>query len=142
MLDFTTITKVPCMPEFLRGAINLRGSAVPVVDLRLNTEFIKGMENRTTSSSSFSTSTGCSPRRRSNWCKKKSRQKRREERKAKLTGWAEAGIDFLADDPQRPGYFFAYKPISSVWARIWLFIAASTAVLPAFGASASTVSRA
>jgi purine-binding chemotaxis protein CheW len=35
VLDFTAITKVPRMPEFLRGVINLRGSVVPVVDLRL-----------------------------------------------------------------------------------------------------------
>jgi purine-binding chemotaxis protein CheW len=34
VLDFTTITKVPKMPDFLRGVINLRGTAVPVVDLR------------------------------------------------------------------------------------------------------------
>jgi purine-binding chemotaxis protein CheW len=35
VLDFTTVTKVPRTPEFLRGVINLRGSVVPVVDLRL-----------------------------------------------------------------------------------------------------------
>ena len=35
VLDFTTITKVPKMPEFMRGVINLRGNVVPVVDLRL-----------------------------------------------------------------------------------------------------------
>ncbi len=35
VLDFTAITQVPKMPEFMRGVINLRGSAVPVVDLRL-----------------------------------------------------------------------------------------------------------
>ncbi len=35
VLDFTAITKVPKMPEFMRGVINLRGSVVPVVDLRL-----------------------------------------------------------------------------------------------------------
>jgi purine-binding chemotaxis protein CheW len=35
VLDFTTITKVPRTPEFLRGVINLRGSVVPVLDLRL-----------------------------------------------------------------------------------------------------------
>ena len=35
VLDFTTLTRVPRMPEFLRGVINLRGSVVPVVDLRL-----------------------------------------------------------------------------------------------------------
>ena len=35
VLDFTSITRVPRMPEFMRGVINLRGSVVPVVDLRL-----------------------------------------------------------------------------------------------------------
>jgi len=35
VLDFTTVTRIPRMPEFMRGVINLRGSVVPVVDLRL-----------------------------------------------------------------------------------------------------------
>jgi purine-binding chemotaxis protein CheW len=35
VLDFTTVTKVPRTPGFMRGVINLRGSVVPVVDLRL-----------------------------------------------------------------------------------------------------------
>lgn len=35
VLDFSEITKVPRMPEFMRGVINLRGGVVPVVDLRL-----------------------------------------------------------------------------------------------------------
>lgn len=35
VLDYTTITKVPRMPDFLRGVINLRGNVVPVVDLRM-----------------------------------------------------------------------------------------------------------
>lgn len=35
VLDFTAITKVPRSPEFMRGVINLRGSVVPVVDMRL-----------------------------------------------------------------------------------------------------------
>lgn len=35
VLDFTTVTKIPKTPEFMRGVINLRGSVVPVVDLRL-----------------------------------------------------------------------------------------------------------
>jgi len=35
VLDFTATTKVPGMPDFMRGVINLRGSVVPVVDLRL-----------------------------------------------------------------------------------------------------------
>jgi purine-binding chemotaxis protein CheW len=35
VLDFTKITKVPKTPDFMRGVINLRGSVVPVVDMRL-----------------------------------------------------------------------------------------------------------
>lgn len=35
VLEFTTVTKVPQTPQFMRGVINLRGSVVPVVDLRL-----------------------------------------------------------------------------------------------------------
>lgn len=34
ILDMTTITKVPQSPDFMRGVINVRGSVVPVVDLR------------------------------------------------------------------------------------------------------------
>lgn len=36
ILEFTSVTKVPQTPEFMRGVINLRGSVVPVMDLRLN----------------------------------------------------------------------------------------------------------
>jgi len=36
ILEFTSITKVPKTPEFMRGVINLRGGVVPVIDLRLN----------------------------------------------------------------------------------------------------------
>jgi len=35
VLEYTTITKVPRTPEAIRGVINLRGRAVPVVDVRL-----------------------------------------------------------------------------------------------------------
>jgi purine-binding chemotaxis protein CheW len=35
VLDFTSITKVPQTPGYMRGVINLRGSVAPVVDLRL-----------------------------------------------------------------------------------------------------------
>lgn len=35
VLDYTAITKVPKTPDFMRGVINLRGSVVPVIDLRL-----------------------------------------------------------------------------------------------------------
>jgi len=38
VLDFTTITRVPRMPEHLLGVINLRGNVVPVIDLRLKLE--------------------------------------------------------------------------------------------------------
>ena len=36
ILELIPITKVPQTPEFMRGVINLRGSVVPVIDLRLN----------------------------------------------------------------------------------------------------------
>jgi purine-binding chemotaxis protein CheW len=35
VLDFTSITKVPQTPDYMRGVINLRGSVVPVVDMRI-----------------------------------------------------------------------------------------------------------
>jgi purine-binding chemotaxis protein CheW len=35
VLDITAITRVPRMPEFMLGVLNLRGSVAPVVDLRL-----------------------------------------------------------------------------------------------------------
>ncbi|MCI4624756.1 MAG: chemotaxis protein CheW [Candidatus Magnetoovum sp. WYHC-5] len=35
VLEFNSVTKVPRTPDFMRGVINLRGSVVPVVDLRL-----------------------------------------------------------------------------------------------------------
>ena len=34
VLEFTTVTRVPRTPEFMRGVINLRGGVVPVMDLR------------------------------------------------------------------------------------------------------------
>jgi len=35
VLDYPAVTRVPRMPEFMQGVINLRGSVVPVVDLRM-----------------------------------------------------------------------------------------------------------
>lgn len=35
VLDYTTVTRVPRTPVFMKGVINLRGSVVPVVDMRL-----------------------------------------------------------------------------------------------------------
>nr|CRH07644.1 putative purine-binding chemotaxis protein cheW [Candidatus Magnetococcus massalia] len=34
VLEYTSVTKVPRTPDFMSGVINLRGSVVPVVDLR------------------------------------------------------------------------------------------------------------
>lgn len=35
ILEFTTATRIPQTPLYMRGVINLRGSVVPVIDLRL-----------------------------------------------------------------------------------------------------------
>ncbi len=35
ILEFNAVTKVPKTPEYMRGVINLRGSVVPVLDMRL-----------------------------------------------------------------------------------------------------------
>lgn len=35
VLDYSTVTRVPRTPEFMCGVINLRGTVVPVVDMRL-----------------------------------------------------------------------------------------------------------
>lgn len=34
IIQFSTMTIVPLMPEFVRGVINLRGAVVPVIDLK------------------------------------------------------------------------------------------------------------
>lgn len=35
VLDLTQITRVPTAPHYMRGVVNVRGTAIPVVDLRL-----------------------------------------------------------------------------------------------------------
>lgn len=35
VLEVATITKVPAAPAYMRGVVNVRGQAIPVVDLRL-----------------------------------------------------------------------------------------------------------
>jgi len=42
VLELTSITKIPRTPGFMRGVINLRGHAVPVVDMRLKLGMSKG----------------------------------------------------------------------------------------------------
>lgn len=41
VLEFSTVTKIPRTPDFMCGVINLRGSVVPVVDLRLKFDMSK-----------------------------------------------------------------------------------------------------
>jgi purine-binding chemotaxis protein CheW len=48
VLDLTNITAIPRTPEFMAGVINLRGSVVPVVDLRLCFEMSKTESTRNT----------------------------------------------------------------------------------------------
>jgi purine-binding chemotaxis protein CheW len=48
VLDLTLITAIPRTPEFMAGVINLRGSVVPVVDLRLCFEMSKTETTRNT----------------------------------------------------------------------------------------------
>ena len=48
VLDLTTITAIPRTPDFMAGVINLRGSVVPVVDLRLCFEMSKTESTRNT----------------------------------------------------------------------------------------------
>jgi len=45
VLELVNITRVPRTPEYIRGVINLRGRAVPVVDLKL--KFGMGATERT-----------------------------------------------------------------------------------------------
>jgi purine-binding chemotaxis protein CheW len=35
VLEMSTVTKVPTAPEYMRGVVNVRGQATPVVDLRV-----------------------------------------------------------------------------------------------------------
>lgn len=48
VLDLAPITAIPRTPEFMSGVINLRGSVVPVVDLRLCFEMAKTENTRNT----------------------------------------------------------------------------------------------
>ena len=46
VLELTSITKIPRTPKFMRGVINLRGHAVPVVDMRLKLGMSQGEDFR------------------------------------------------------------------------------------------------
>ena len=44
VLDLSLITKVPTAPDYMRGVVNVRGNAIPVVDLRLKFGLAKGTD--------------------------------------------------------------------------------------------------
>jgi purine-binding chemotaxis protein CheW len=45
VIEFTSVTKIPQTPAFMRGVINLRGGVVPVVDLK--EKFMMGKTEKT-----------------------------------------------------------------------------------------------
>lgn len=49
IVDLRSVTKVPQSPEFMLGVINLRGSVVPVIDLRLKFGMEKSETTQSTS---------------------------------------------------------------------------------------------
>jgi len=49
VLEVPRITKIPRMPTFVKGVINLRGSVVPVIDLRLKLELPDTQQTEETS---------------------------------------------------------------------------------------------
>jgi len=48
VLDFTTVTRVPQTPKYMRGVINLRGSVVPVIDMRIKFGMDESAQTRDT----------------------------------------------------------------------------------------------
>jgi purine-binding chemotaxis protein CheW len=48
IIEYTTVTKVPKVPEWIRGVINLRGNVVPVVDLAVRFGLAEGPVTKTT----------------------------------------------------------------------------------------------
>lgn len=45
VLDLTQITRVPTAPPYMRGVVNVRGTAIPVVDLRLKFGLPRGADS-------------------------------------------------------------------------------------------------
>lgn len=45
VLDLTQITRVPTAPPYMRGVVNVRGTAIPVVDLRLKFGLPRGTDS-------------------------------------------------------------------------------------------------
>ncbi len=41
VVEFASITRIPRTPDYMRGVINLRGSVVPVIDMRLKFDMSK-----------------------------------------------------------------------------------------------------
>jgi purine-binding chemotaxis protein CheW len=46
IIRLSTVTKVPRMPEFVEGVINLRGKVIPVIDLRAKFGLEKGESDK------------------------------------------------------------------------------------------------
>ena len=44
VLEISRITNVPTAPEYMRGVVNVRGQATPVVDLRLRFGLARGLD--------------------------------------------------------------------------------------------------
>ncbi len=44
VLELSQITRVPTAPEYMRGVVNVRGQAIPVVDLRLRFGLPRGTD--------------------------------------------------------------------------------------------------
>lgn len=48
IIEYTTVTRVPKVPEWIRGVINLRGNVVPIVDLTVRFGLEEGPVTKTT----------------------------------------------------------------------------------------------
>src|SRR5258705_215715 len=48
IIEYTTVTKIPKMPEWIRDIINLRGNIVPVMDLTMRFDLEAGPVTKTT----------------------------------------------------------------------------------------------
>lgn len=48
VLDMSRITRVPTAPHYMRGVVNVRGNAIPVVDLRIKFGMPAGEETENT----------------------------------------------------------------------------------------------
>ena len=88
VLDLTTITAIPRTPEFMSGVINLRGSVVPVVDLRLCFETLASIPGNVESRAAQRDCHPAKVRRRSQSPPQRQARRSRRRVRAVLTGGA------------------------------------------------------